>query len=79
MIPAIKSNEIEREIFTRELNSFVPDKALDAHAHMWAGIPRPRATSGREAGCLAPTSERFSGGGYFLQQPSRLTRHNLLA
>lgn len=39
MIPGIKSKEIEREIFQRELNSFVPDKALDAHAHMWAGTP----------------------------------------
>ena len=46
MIPAIQSNEIEREIFQRELDSFVPDKALDAHAHMWAGIPNQKNGSG---------------------------------
>ena len=39
MIPTVKANEIEREIFQRELDSFVPDSALDAHAHMWAGAP----------------------------------------
>ena len=26
---------VEHEIFERELESFVPDKVLDAHAHMW--------------------------------------------
>lgn len=45
-MPIIRSNEIEREIFQRELNSFVPDKALDAHAHMWAGIPNQKNSAG---------------------------------
>ena len=32
-----EQTEAEREIFERELDSFVPDRALDAHAHMWPG------------------------------------------
>ena len=38
-------NEIEQEIFATELDSFVPEKILDAHSHMWTqsanadGIP----------------------------------------
>jgi len=39
MIPIVKPTEMEQEIFELELDSFVPDMALDAHAHMWAGTP----------------------------------------
>ena len=35
MPPDFKANDVEREIFQRELDSFVPDRVLDAHAHMW--------------------------------------------
>ena len=35
-----EQTEAEREIFERELDSFVPDRALDAHAHMWPGTAR---------------------------------------
>lgn len=36
-------NELEQEIFQKELNSFVPDKVLDAHTHIWS-----RAISGSD-------------------------------
>ena len=36
---AAEQTEEEREIFRRELDAFVPDRALDAHAHMWPGTP----------------------------------------
>ena len=39
MIPIVKPTEMEQEIFELELDSFMPDMALDAHAHMWAGTP----------------------------------------
>ena len=32
-----EQTDVEREIFQRELDSFVPDRVLDAHAHMWPG------------------------------------------
>ena len=36
-------NSAERDIFRRELDSFVPDSVLDAHTHIWS-----RAASGSE-------------------------------
>ena len=41
----IETNEIEQEIFQRELESFVPDKLMDAHAHMWVKAPTEEVTS----------------------------------
>ena len=46
----LQANEVEREIFERELDSFVPDRGLDAHAHMWAGrAPDPETGSEPES------------------------------
>jgi predicted TIM-barrel fold metal-dependent hydrolase len=45
MTDKTRANEIEQEIFATELDSFVPDKILDSHSHMWTqttnedGIP----------------------------------------
>lgn len=40
----IQTTEVEREIFERELDSFVPDRLLDAHAHMWLSSPTEAIT-----------------------------------
>ncbi|MDQ1301514.1 MAG: Amidohydro-rel protein [Chloroflexota bacterium] len=37
------SADIDRELFDRELNSFVPDVVCDAHAHLWARADLPAA------------------------------------
>ena len=34
------ANELDREIFRSELDSFVPDNVLDAHAHIWSRSAR---------------------------------------
>ena len=46
---ATQVNELEREIFQRELDGFVPDNILDAHAHLWSRSARsPTIPSGFE-------------------------------
>ena len=40
----VQANEVEREIFERELDSFVPDRILDGHAHMWLSAPTEAIT-----------------------------------
>jgi len=35
-IAAVRSTDAERDLFHRELDSFVPDDVLDAHTHIWS-------------------------------------------
>ena len=40
MTTETQANELDREIFQRELDGFVPDNVLDAHAHIWSRSAR---------------------------------------
>ncbi|MCX7671286.1 MAG: hypothetical protein N2439_14615, partial [Anaerolineae bacterium] len=45
-MPAIVSpNEADLMLFRRELDSFVPDRIFDAHAHLWARAHVPPGSS----------------------------------
>ena len=72
------------ELFNRELRSFVPPDAFDAHAHLWRNIdlgnsPSPLADAGPPEATLAVYKERMSmwmpgrspTGGLFFAYPTR--------
>lgn len=46
MAVAVHAGDAERELFYRELDSFVPDTVFDAHAHLWAKAHLPPSAGG---------------------------------